>query len=54
MDHLQGAIEGMLLAAVLGQVPPFTALPDEIVGLPAGAVVGGYFGAKKLNKWAGL
>lgn len=47
-DRIEGAILGAVFMTVLGQVPPFTALPEELVTLPVGAMVGGVLGKKKI------
>lgn len=49
-DRLEGAIYGTAALAILGQVPPFTAFPEEIFTLPTGALVGGLLGARALKR----
>lgn len=39
-----GAIGGAKAAAILGQIPPFTALPEEAVTVPIGAAIGAGIG----------
>ena len=49
-DRLEGAVAGAIAMTVLGQIPPFTALPEEIVSLPVGAGLGALLGAKKIKR----
>lgn len=49
-DRLAGAIAGAGAALVLGQIPPFTVLPDEAITVPAGAILGGILGFSKVKK----
>lgn len=39
-----GAATGASLAAILGQLPPFTLLPEEIVSVPVCALIGAIWG----------
>lgn len=52
-NRVEGALIGAVAAGILGQVPPFTMLPDEMITIPAGAILGFTFGSgwiKKLKK----
>ncbi len=53
-DAIGGAILGASGAFALGQVPPFTFLPEEVVMVPAGALLGALLGTKKIKKVFGL
>jgi len=39
-----GGIAGAKTAAIIGQIPPLTALPDELVTVPLGATIGAFLG----------
>ena len=53
-DRLEGAIYGMLFASVIGQIPPLTAMPDEIIGVPTGAVIGAVLGGERIKRMVKL
>ena len=40
-----GCVAGGLSAAAIGQVPPLTFLPEELISVPAGCILGGIGGA---------
>jgi hypothetical protein len=39
-----GALTGASIAAILGQIPPFTLLPEEIGTVPILAIIGAWWG----------
>lgn len=48
--RLEGALLGAVAVGLLGQVPPFTFLPEEAVSVPIGAAVGFMFGPGLIKK----
>ena len=48
-ERLEGAVVGAIAMTILGQIPPVTALPEEVVSLPVGAGLGALLGAKKIK-----
>lgn len=48
-DHAMGAAYGALLALTLGQLGPQIGTPEEVITMPAGAVIGGVVGAKSIE-----
>mgnify|MGYP001581262212 CR=1 FL=1 len=48
-NQIEGAVYGALFSTIIGQIPPFTALPEEILTIPSGAIIGGLIGGKKIK-----
>lgn len=49
-NRVQGAIVGAGTALLLGQIPPFTILPEEKITLPIAAGLGFLFGTSWIKK----
>lgn len=50
LDNIEGAVYGVIFSSIIGQIPPLTALPEEIMTIPSGAIIGGLIGGKKIKK----
>lgn len=48
-NNVKGAVYGAALALVLGQAGPQIGLPEEVITMPIGAVVGFIIGAKAIE-----
>lgn len=48
-NSLEGALYGAVFSGVVGQIPPFTTLPEEILTIPTGAIIGAVVGGKKIK-----
>lgn len=48
--RLEGALIGAVAVGLLGQIPPFTFLPEEAASVPIGAAVGFIFGPGLIKK----
>ena len=51
MDNILGAIALGSLSLMAGQVPPLTALPEEVAVVPAGTIIGGIVGFDRIKKF---
>jgi hypothetical protein len=49
-NRIIGMIEGASLALILGQLGPQAGIPEEIVTVPAGAVIGFIIGSDKIER----
>ncbi len=49
-NRLEGAMYGAMLMGIIGQVPPLTVLPEEIVSIPAGAMIGFVLGRSAFKR----
>lgn len=49
-SRLEGAVLGGIAVGILGQVPPFTALPEEFITVPIGAVIGALVGSAGIKR----
>lgn len=50
MNRVEGALLGAVFAGVLGQIPPFTAIPEEIGTIPIGVALGFIWGPNFIKK----
>lgn len=48
--RLEGAIMGAVAVGLLGQIPPFTAVAEEVATIPIGAAIGFIFGPNLIKK----
>jgi uncharacterized protein YcfJ len=49
-NRIIGAIEGATIAFIIGQLGPQAGLPEEIITVPAAAVIGFIIGNNKIEK----
>ena len=49
-NRIIGSAEGAMLALVLGQLGPQAGLPEEVLTVPAGAIIGFIIGSDKIER----
>ena len=49
-NRIMGAVEGAAIAIIFGQLGPQAGLPEEVITVPAGAIIGFIIGNEKIEK----